>query len=98
MLMLVSALAIILLLFLTFVILLVLVGGLAIVFTVVLALVLIPKFINIGVRVRLSLSVFLNTVPLVCGIYASIKIGINRNMDNNTTTSAKYVLIYIYSY
>ena len=31
---------------------------------------------------------FLNTVPLVCGIDASIKICISSNMDNNTTTSA----------
>ena len=40
---------------------------------------------------RLSVCVFLNTVPLVCGIDASIKICANSDTDNNTnntTTSA----------
>ena len=33
------------------------------------------------------LFVFLNTAPLVYGIDASIKICVNSNMDNNTTTT-----------
>ena len=54
----------------------------------VLALISIPIFANICIRVRLSACVLLKTVPLVCGIDASIKICMNSNMDNNTTTSA----------
>ena len=57
-------------------------------FTVVLASIQIPTFTNVCIRVRLSVCVFLNTVPLVYGIEASIKICVNSDMDNNTTTSA----------
>ena len=67
---------------------LVLVGGLVIVFTVVLALIPIPTFTNVCIRVRLYVCVFLNTAPLVYGIDASVKICVNSSMDNNTTTSA----------
>ena len=37
---------------------------------------------------NICVCAFLNTVPLVCGIDASVKILANSNMDNNTTTSA----------
>ena len=36
----------------------------------------------------LNVCIFLNTVPLVYGIDASVQICVNSNMDNNTTTSA----------
>ena len=58
-------------------------------FTVVFALVQIPTFTNVCIRARLNVCVFLNTVPLVHGIDASVKICVNSHMDNNTTTSAK---------
>ena len=57
-------------------------------FTVVLALIQIPPFTNVCIRVHLIVCVFLNTAPLVYGIDAGIKICVNSNMDNNTTTSA----------
>ena len=57
-------------------------------FTVVLALTQIPTFTNVCIRLRLNVCVFLNTAHLVYGIGASVKICLNRNMDNNTTTSA----------
>ena len=57
-------------------------------FTVVLALIQIPTFPNVCIRVRLNVCVFLNTAPRVYGIDASINICINSNMDNNTTTGA----------
>ena len=47
-----------------------------------------PTFIIVCIRVRLIAGVFLNTAPLVYGVDASIKICVNSNMDNNTTTSA----------
>ena len=61
-------------------------------------LTLIPIVTNICIRVRLSVYVVLNTVPLVCGNHASIKTRNNSNMDNNTTTSANictHILILI---
>ena len=57
-------------------------------FAVVLALIQVPTFTNVCIRVRLIVCVFLNTAPLVCCTDASIKICVNSNMDNNTTTSA----------
>ena len=57
-------------------------------FTVVLALIQIPTFTNVCIRVRLNVCVLLNTAPLVYGIDASVKICVNSNMDNKTTTSA----------
>ena len=58
------------------------------VFTVVVAVISIPIFTNTCFRARLSVCLSLNTVPLVCGIDASIKFCDNNNMDNNVTTSA----------
>ena len=57
-------------------------------FTVVLALVQIPTFTTVCIRARLKVCVFLNTAPRVYGIDATVKICVNSNMDNNTTTSA----------
>ena len=57
-------------------------------FTVVLALIQLPTCTNVCIHVRLNVSVFLNTAPLVYGIDASVKIYVNSNIDNNTTTSA----------
>ena len=57
-------------------------------FTVVLALTQTPTFTNVCIRVRLKVCVFLSTVTLVYGIDASVKICVNSNMDNNTSTSA----------
>ena len=57
-------------------------------FTVVLALIQIPTFTNVCIRVRLRVCVLLDTAPFVYGTDASIKICVNSNMDNNTTTSA----------
>ena len=42
--------------------------------TMVLALIQIPTFTNVCIRVRLNVFVFLNTAPLVYGIDASVKI------------------------
>ena len=55
-------------------------------FTVVLASIQIPTFTNVCIRVHLNVCVFLNTAPLVYGIDARVKICVNSNMDNNTTT------------
>ena len=57
-------------------------------FTAVLALIQIPTFTNVCIRVRLSVCVLLHTAPLVYGIDASIQICVCSNMDNNTTISA----------
>ena len=37
---------------------------------------------------RLNVCVFSNTIPLVYAIDASVKVTVNGNVDNNTTTSA----------
>ena len=52
------------------------------------SIVIIPIFTNICIHVRLGVCVLLNTVPLVCGIDAGIKVCINSYMDNDTSTSA----------
>ena len=57
-------------------------------FTVVLAFIQIPTFTHVCIRARRNVCVFLDRVPLAYGIDASVKICVNSNMDDNTTTSA----------
>ena len=67
-------------------------------FTMVLALTQIPTFTNVCIRALLNVCVCLNTVPLAYGIDASVKLCVNSNMDNNTTSSANvctHILILI---
>ena len=71
-------------------------------FTAVLALIQISTFTNVCIRVCFNVCVFLNTAPLVYGIDASVKVCVDSNMDNNTTTSANvcthiFILILVWA-
>ena len=65
-------------------------------FTVVLALIQIPAFTKVCIRVRLNVCVFLNTVPPVYGTDASVKICVDSSMDNNNITISANVCTHIF--
>ena len=57
-------------------------------FTVVLALIQIPTFTNVCIRVRLNVCVFLIQLLLFMVLMLALRFCVNSSMDNNTTTSA----------